>query len=330
MRLFFAVMALIGVAACAPVTKPPTIDSGLAAQEAELQRQAAIKEEIRLTQRIFDVGWRLASANAPLCGSDALPMVGVGLITKDVIKAEMRPSWEKVTGVSDAVQIQYVMRGSPADQAGLLAGDKILAVDAIAVEAGKIGLEKLLGRLKDAGDKEQTLQFRRGDEVRQASLKAALSCSYPLALSNNNLVNAYADGKKVVVFAGLTRFAATDDELALVIGHEMAHNTQSHITKSMGNRFAGALLGATLQVLLGMPGATQVGADAGQIAFSQDFEREADYVGVYHAARAGYDVRGAADLWRRMGRGQPPGHRPGRLSDPPIDGDKVSGDRSSG
>ena len=43
----------------------------------------------------------------------------------------------------------------------------------------------------------------------------------------------------------------------------------------------------------------------GALAFSQEFEAEADYVGVYHAARAGYDTRKAAYFWRRMAAAHP-------------------------
>ena len=50
---------------------------------------------------------------------------------------------------------------------------------------------------------------------------------------------------------------------------------------------------------------TNLGAEAGAAAFSQEFESEADYVGVYHAARAGFDVSNAATMWRRMGTKNP-------------------------
>ena len=65
------------------------------------------------------------------------------------------------------------------------------------------------------------------------------------------------------------------------------------------HRVAGALVGAALGVMIGVD-MTNTGAEIGGLAFSQDFEAEADYVGVYHAARAGVDVSSAATLWRRL------------------------------
>ena len=63
-------------------------------------------------------------------------------------------------------------------------------------------------------------------------------------------------------------------------------------------------MGAAVSVLSGVD-VTDFGAQTGARAFSQDFEAEADYVGVYHAGRAGYDVRKAASFWRRLGASHP-------------------------
>jgi len=45
--------------------------------------------------------------------------------------------------------------------------------------------------------------------------------------------------------------------------------------------------------------------EAGLLAYSQEFEREADYVGAYYAARAGYEIAGAEEFWRKMGLTHP-------------------------
>ena len=94
-------------------------------------------------------------------------------------------------------------------------------------------------------------------------------------------------------------FIENDEELALVIGHELAHNTCKHIEKTKMNVSLGRLIGAVLT------GITRVDMrDAGEIigsgAFSQEFEAEADYMGAYYAARSGFGLSNAANFWRRM------------------------------
>ncbi len=123
-----------------------------------------------------------------------------------------------------------------------------------------------------------------------------VACNTPLAV--------LPDGNGIYVTTGMLRFARSDDELALVIGHELAHNTRGHIAAKMGNMLLGSLLGAGLSVATGV-NVTDIGTRAGADAFSQEFEAEADYVGVYHAARAGYDIASAASFWRKLGAEHP-------------------------
>lgn len=117
-------------------------------------------------------------------------------------------------------------------------------------------------------------------------------------------MNAYADGERILLSVGMMRFTRNDNELALILGHELAHNTMLHVQKGSGNRMAGAVVGALIGALLGV-NLTQAVADLGGAVNSQDFEAEADYVGLYYAARAGFDVSDVAKLWRRMAANHP-------------------------
>ena len=129
-------------------------------------------------------------------------------------------------------------------------------------------------------------------------------------MGNSSEINAYADGERVVITTGMMRFA-DDLELAVVVGHEIAHNAMDHITAMRSNALWGALAGAVLDGLMGAGGAdgggglTQLGADAGASRFSQDFEREADYVGLYVLARAGVELSRAPEFWRHMAIANP-------------------------
>src|SRR5262249_4813644 len=115
------------------------------------------------------------------------------------------------------------------------------------------------------------------------------------------------DGQNVFVTSAMLRFTVNDDELAVVLGHEIAHNAMGHADAQRRNAGIGALFGAALDVFAATQGVntqgqfTGLGADKGSRVFSQDFEREADYVGMYLLARAKHPYKMAPDFWRRMG-----------------------------
>ena len=126
-------------------------------------------------------------------------------------------------------------------------------------------------------------------------------------------------GGKIAVYTGLIcKLNITDDELAAVMGHEIAHALREH-----GREKAGQATGVGIAAAIGGVVGAYYGIDAnvgqsvlgtvGELAFmrpnSRGMEQEADRMGVELAARAGYDPRAAITLWEKMGRvsgGQPP------------------------
>lgn len=129
-------------------------------------------------------------------------------------------------------------------------------------------------------------------------------------------VNAWCmPGGKIAVYTGLIeKLRVTDDELAAVMGHEIAHALREHGRERASHQAAqGAVLGIGAALLgLGDVGAGLAGIVADVtigLPYSREFEREADRIGVELAARAGYDPRAAVTLWQKMaqasGRGPP-------------------------
>ncbi|MFZ0622115.1 MAG: M48 family metalloprotease [Pseudolabrys sp.] len=105
--------------------------------------------------------------------------------------------------------------------------------------------------------------------------------------------------------------ARTDAQLALVVGHELAHANLGHLDKQQANQIIGWASGAVIDAGILLGGISTGGAftreftRAGQRAFSVSFEREADYVGAYYAARAGYNLSGAEEFWRALSMEDP-------------------------
>jgi predicted Zn-dependent protease len=114
-------------------------------------------------------------------------------------------------------------------------------------------------------------------------------------------INASATFGRVVISGGMLRFLESDDELAVVLGHEVAHITQGHVLKET---LASVALSAITIVGDGfVPGAGRLASSIGQLFlnhYAQTQEREADEVGLRYAFRAGYDPRSAVDMTERL------------------------------
>lgn len=122
-------------------------------------------------------------------------------------------------------------------------------------------------------------------------------------------VNAWCmPGGKIAVYTGLIeKLGATDDELAAVIGHEIAHALREHARERASEQ---AVAGAGISILAAVAGLGDVGQKGMEYAYmgllglpnSRRHETEADRIGVELAARAGYDPRAAITLWQKMGQ----------------------------
>ena len=124
-------------------------------------------------------------------------------------------------------------------------------------------------------------------------------------------VNAFCmPGGRIGFFTGiLTSLKLTDDEVAAVMGHEIAHALREHSREKMGKQTVtnglARLGGALVSGIFGIdPNITSTVASLGAqglgLKYSRDDEREADLVGLDIAARAGYDPRAGIVLWRKM------------------------------
>ena len=132
---------------------------------------------------------------------------------------------------------------------------------------------------------------------------------WQLVLIDEDTVNAHVmAGGKITVYTGLIRkLRLSDDEIAAVMGHEMAHALREHTREKMSQAAAGDLAIAVGGALLGVgQGAVQLAGLGKQLAldlpFSRHMESEADLYGLELAARAGYDPRAAITLWQKMAR----------------------------
>ena len=113
-------------------------------------------------------------------------------------------------------------------------------------------------------------------------------------------------GGKIIVYSGLIeQLKLSDDELAAVMGHEIAHALREHGREAMSKAYATQMAQQGVGALLGLGQESMALADSVvqysmTLPNSRDNENEADLIGLELSARAGYDPQAAISLWQKM------------------------------
>jgi predicted Zn-dependent protease len=126
-------------------------------------------------------------------------------------------------------------------------------------------------------------------------------------IDDPDTVNAFCmAGGKMAIYSGLIlKLKATDDEIAQVMGHEIAHALSAHTAEKMSVAMATDLAVTAYAVTRDEPGVALAGASlaaalAIKLPNSRTAESEADVIGIELAARAGYNPNAAVSLWKKM------------------------------
>ncbi len=148
----------------------------------------------------------------------------------------------------------------------------------------------------------------------------AKNWQWDVNLIGSSQINAFCmPGGKIAFYTGiLDKLQLTEDEIAMVMGHEIAHALREHARERMAKgaatqgvlRLTGALVASYFGIDARITDAAAGGlANLTSLVFSREDESEADLVGMELAARAGYDPRAGVTLWQKMGaasKGAPP------------------------
>lgn len=145
-----------------------------------------------------------------------------------------------------------------------------------------------------------------------SEIRSPRDCNYRIILDPNQRgLNAHADGRNVVINPAMVDFATSDTHLAFVLAHESAHHFMGHVNAQKNNVGLGLLLGTVADVAAASQGFNtggsfgKVGAQHTIQRYGPQFETEADYVGLYVLARAGYPLEDAPNFWRMMSQATP-------------------------
>lgn len=272
-------LALLG--ACAGSSLPDAPD-----------QPAALRNLRAADVRVATIAYRLAAAGEAICPRKAR-LTGLTLHDASQYAPGLRAAARDVLGAGDRVSVLAIAPDSPAARAGVLAGDIVVSIDGFAlpsvlptatasyaaIAAAQVMLERA------AVARVFTLGIERGGGIGLGLQVAPVAgCASQVQLRTSPEIEARADGRIVSVTTGLLDYVANDDELALAMAHEMAHNALGH------------------RVLLQARGVRSDASnrlrDGGGEVLA--VERIADRFGYYLMARAGYDPAVAAGFWQRL------------------------------
>lgn len=272
-------MASVNLALALLALSGPASDDGV----------AALRQLQALDQRVTSVGYRLATAAVGFC-AEPVPLPGIEVHDLSLYGGVSRDDARRAFGLGDAPQVMAVAAGSPLARVGLEPGDTLVAIGA-APPPGGSGLDRVerIDAALDAEARDGTIDLTVGHGGAQRALHAALEkgCPSRFIVRVADSAEAEADGHYVEITSGYVALADSDDALALVLAHELAHNILGHRARleQQGVRYGIA---------------RHFGRNARLI---RETETEADRLSVDLAARAGFDVARAIAFRERQWRG---------------------------
>jgi hypothetical protein len=308
MHRFIALPMLVAISACATTTtRIAPVPPELVREEQARQRALVLTELTRNQQRLDDIAHPILVAAADLCQDKVGVQYGFRWESLADYKDEWREAAVEALRLTDTLTVTSVAATSPAYRSGLRVGDQLLAAAGKPLPTGSGATASFAKFVEERRKAMEPLvvDYARDGAAATTHVDPEFACDFGHIVTVDGDINAFADGKNVIVPWAMMRFA-NDDELRVVVSHEVAHNAMNHIEARKKNAFLGALLGALGDIALATQGINTGGqytaqfAELGAMTYSQDFEREADYVGMYMLARAGLPLDKAPMFWRHF------------------------------
>lgn len=224
----------------------------------------SIGEYIENTIRVQRISDELRVAGVELCGSKIAPVLGAAVVGVDRFPSVLQPLAAEYLGGRDNLRVVALFDGFPASGAGVEIGDELLALNGTRLK--DMARLARVGRPPDGRDVE--LRVRRGEVRQTLSIRSLPGCRFPASVRLTQHRIAFTDAREIWISSGLIRHF-DDSRLAYVIGHEMGHS----ILRRVRNRMSSG----------------------------PKIEAEADYIGAYLSAKAGFELIDT-DVFERLQR----------------------------
>lgn len=297
---------LLSACATPPATTPATVGSRPVAPPQTSSGVAAPREQqdpfgvlVSQQARLYRVAAPLLTKNTGLCKGYARNLIGFSAKNKYSYPAEYRAAAQKLLGLDEQLQITQVLADSGAAQKGLQVGDKLLSVNEKPFPQGQNAERQAAEILMPLVINRPNIKLSITREGKTIPLNIPLTraCAFAVELGNLDNVNAYADGRRILITRGMMNYVQNDDELAYVLAKEIAHNTLNHAKKQKMNAAIGSVID---NLISNQPDLTSMNGTAGIKPYPQNMDVSADSLALYMAARAGYSMDKLIPFWQRL------------------------------
>ena len=271
------------------------------AEEKEIlvQKKILINEMAKASIKIHKITWPILLANKQKCKDNKKKSYGslfadVNDLPKEdkkifltLFNSNIDPRYFNKYQVDGFPIILSVAKDSPAYNAGLLKNDIIL-------EINETNTQKFRKKLLFVLESEKNLKFKilRGKKESRVNMTGIKSCSYTVQVLPSGSPNAFADGEKIFITMAAIKLAQTKDELAFLIGHELAHNILHY------KNFDASEANLLAIDYLDKPKIRQIKSIL--VWSNENREIEADIEGMHLAFKAGFSLENVNDYWRRL------------------------------
>lgn len=300
-RLLPVLLTAAMLASCAlPPLSPSPQQSAL-----HLQQRAALASLTAKQERLYRVAAPLLVNNAVLCKSNARPLLGFTAKNQYSYSADMMDAAKELLGLDDRLQVMSVLAGSGAARVGIQRGDILQSIQEQALPQGpnaeSDAARQLAAVVRNATELQITV-LRDGKPSR-LQVPLTLACAYSIDLGNADFVNAYSDGRRILVTRGMLDYLQSDAELAALLAKEIAHNTLRHAQTLQIKGTVAAVIDKLLPL---KPDLTGLAGSAGIKTMPAAMDIEADRLTLYMLARAGYSPAMAITTWQHLAQNSAP------------------------
>ncbi|MEM7006405.1 MAG: M48 family metalloprotease [Pseudomonadota bacterium] len=327
-----SIAALVLSACASTITDFPDVTAFDLSEDVIGIQAGVVEAALDQKQRVDGLAWPLLAANTDLCGDLTRKAYGITFGNDETVRAlvdGLTSEQVRTLGYDASPIVLGVSDGSPAAEAGLQRG-------AVPVKIGETVIGGSVDAIEDALRKDRNARaiaqktgivakpLPMAFELDGASIEFTLQpepiCDVGVRILGTDAVNASAGRRVININRGIANYLESDRDLSIVIAHELGHVAAGHVRKLTRNNWvsghfawgvplrlgAGLVdlsLGAALERFAGWetpPGQSAVAKLENRALGFRQFEREADYLAVYFAARAGVDLDGFEELFSQL------------------------------
>ena len=285
---------------CATITGPLVSQQEIIEAQEQL-RVKALGYQLKQLERVNNIGYQLIShipREEIKITKEPQPYLGI-------YAAEINKYLKQLYNLNTdkGMVVIVVIDGSPAKTTGIMPGDVLVSIDNNRVSSRDDF--NAYSRKLNIGDSIR-LQIERDGVLKEILLSVgSIFINVPITMVDVQEVNAAAGSSIIYVTYGLMNFAKSDDEIAAVLAHELAHLVRGHVAKAQVSSLLSFLIALPLGIAAdkAAPGTGNLvmrTTDLFTAGYSRDLEREADYFSVKFTYFAGFDPYACANVQERF------------------------------